>query len=157
MFEGLMNITSDELLKLSDKISAKIKDNSGNAKRSFMVVTSPQNYSVELRGVQYLYWLNYGSRPWSRPENYKKLGYILDTSLSNNWAKNRGVNAYAAAHEIAYHGNYVYQNPDKGIQLEQLTKEMLNELGNKIPEEMSKEIDDILINKFPEFEYKAKY
>jgi hypothetical protein len=101
--------------------------NSGQASESLEVVDN------KLLGNHYIYYLDKGSAPWSNPGNYKALGYIL---TKNGWAK---INPYAAAWAIAHKGSQIFQNNSKGIELDMLVDNMLDELIKELPDEAAVE------------------
>jgi len=117
--------------RISDTLAAKGIDNTGGASASLEVKGN------KLMGNDYLYYLDQGSKPWTHPQDYKSLGFILDKS---GWAKNRGVNPYAAAYGIANKGSRIFRDKSKGIQLDSLVDEMLENLIKELPDEVAAEV-----------------
>lgn len=93
-------------------------------------VESGSNY-VRLIGVDYLEFLDRGSRPWSdkSPKSVKKLGYILQVS---GWAERKGVNPYAVASVIVKKGSQIFRGKRAGIELDELIKDFQKDLNEAI-------------------------
>lgn len=87
--------------------------------------------SVSLIGVDYLYFLDKGSKPWSDKslKSKRKLGYILQVS---GWAKRKGVNPYAVASVIVDSGSQIFRGKKSGIELDNLISDFRNRLQKRL-------------------------
>lgn len=124
-------LTHKHLTNLKSEIQAvmasKNLDNTGDAYQSLEVSGN------QLIGLDYIFYLDKGSAPWQNPSNYKALGYIL---TKNGWSK---INPYAAAWSIANLGSQIYRNNAKGLQLDLLVNNMLEDLTKELPDEAAAE------------------
>jgi len=119
-------VTKKTLEELRDKIRAKIPNNTGDAASSLEIDGN------KLLGNDYIYYLDKGSKPWANPDKYKSLGYVLGLS---GWAEKKGINPYAAAYGIAHNGSSIFRHPEKGIQLDSLVNETIENLYETIKEQ----------------------
>lgn len=109
-------------------MSRKNLDDTGAASSSLRIESDRK--TIKSFGVFYLKYLDTGSGPWTRPELYKKLGYILELT---GWAARNDINPYAAAYSIAHNGNRIHKDPSKGIELTKKREKLLEEIKKQAP------------------------
>lgn len=125
-------LTYKHLTRLKERIISEMKTlnmtNTGDAISSLEVMDN------QLIGNDYIYYLVYGSKPWKNPEKYKYLGILLRDA---GWNK---TNPFAAAYKIAHEGSAIYRGKRKGLPLEQLIDDMLEELYAELHENEKVEV-----------------
>jgi hypothetical protein len=130
---------------LVNDLRQKLKsfDDTGKTSNS-LSHTSGENF-LEINGLKSIEYLVRGSGVWRNPENYRKLGYILDIT---GWAERRGMNPYAVAYVIAHEGNQVFRGLRKGLDLtsviESGTKQIMKAMGEDVTVRVKSEIDKLL-------------
>ena len=107
----------------------KNMDHTGAASSSIRI--EDNGHILKSFGIYYIEYLNRGSAPWDNPENFAKLGYILDKVT--NWAADNGVNPYAVAKVIAEQGSRIYRNRELGLKLEDKKTQLEEELNKLLP------------------------
>jgi len=109
-------------------INRKLVD-TGKSIESLKIESS--NNNVKLLGVDYLEFLERGSRPWADKslKSKRKLGYILKVS---GWAARKGVNPYAVASVIVESGSQIFRNERAGIEVDNLVSDFKNRLNARI-------------------------
>lgn len=125
---NLVDVIIDEVRRTNDQIRQDIPKDEGKAAQSIHIEL--HGNEIQSVGSSYIEYLDRGSAPWKNPEQYKKLGYILDKS---GWADRNNTSAYAAAYSIAHKGSQIYQGKKTGIQLDQKLKDLSARLAQKIP------------------------
>lgn len=135
----LLDSIAIQVERTNEQIRQSIPNDQGKAARSLRVEIVGNE--VRSLGISYIEYLNRGSAPWANPDNYKKLGFILDQS---RWAARNGVNPYAAAYSIAHHGSQIFQGKKQGIELEKKIEELKARLRQNIPGYVRTEIMNMI-------------
>lgn len=130
----IAEILRKSLNELSESIKKDIQNHTGQTAASLQinVIENTNNTQGILKSenrIKIIEYLDRGTRPWSNPEKYKSLGFILAQS---GWASARGVNPYAAAHSIAYTGSQIFKGQKKGLQLDQKIDNFEKDLKDKL-------------------------
>jgi len=121
---------------IADTMTEKNLDHTGEARNSLSI--EDRGNILASVGAYYRQDLNRGSAPWANPENFAKLGYILDKITT--WAADNGVNPYAVAKVIAEQGSRIYRNRELGLKLEDKKINLEEELTNLLPTFVRNEI-----------------
>lgn len=125
----LINVIIEQVEQFNKDLARVLQSrkfiDTGKALRS-LKIRSGKNF-VQSIGVNYLEFLNRGSRPWSDKSftSVKKLGYILHIS---GWAKRKGLNPYAVAASIVKKGSQVFRGKRAGIEADELVKDFKDNL-----------------------------
>ena len=127
-------ITAKHLNQLSSKIketlASKGIDNSGSASGS-LEISGPK-----LLGNDYLYYLDQGRRPGKFPPSL--IGWIRSKlGLEGREAKQVD---FLVRRKISREGTEIYKDKSKGIQLDTLVNEMVDNLTKELPEHEGVEV-----------------
>lgn len=117
--------------KLQETISSKGMGNTGGAYDSLEVKGN------QLLGNDYIYYLDQGRRPGKFPPVKNMQEWVSQKlGLQGNEMKRA---AYAIGLSMKENGTKIYQDKSKGIQLENLVNEMLEDLYKELPNEVAVE------------------
>jgi hypothetical protein len=129
-------LTRNKLEVLRDKIRAVLNlkgiDATGSASESLEVKGN------ELFGNDYIYFLDKGRKPGKFPPVKNIIEWIRQKLGINDGTENRI--AYAIGYVMKRDGTRIYQDQSKGIELDKLVDEMLNELYEELPETAKVEV-----------------
>jgi len=124
-----VDFIKEKVGEFNDWIKEDINDYSGKASQSLKVEIDGN--TVISIGADYIELLNRGSHPWSNPDKYKSLGFILN---KNGWAVSKGLNPYAVAYNLAHFGSQIFQGKKKGLQIEDKKERLQKELKEQLPQ-----------------------
>lgn len=118
--------------KIRDRLAERNLDNTGEAGLSLEV------RGAELWGADYLYYLDQGRGPGKFPPPSNIIGWVRSKlGLDDTEAKQV---AYLIGRKISKEGTDIWRNKTKGIQLDQLIEEALEELEEEIAEQAKVEV-----------------
>lgn len=117
---------------IQQAMSSKGLDNSGQASQSLEVDGN------KLLGANYIYYLDQGRRPGKFPPIRSIQDWILNKLGLDAYGKDKGI-AYLVGRKISNEGTDIFKNRAKGIQLDELVDDMLNELYKELPDEVAAE------------------
>jgi hypothetical protein len=117
--------------KIAETLAAKNLDNTGSAIRSLEIKGN------QLLGNDYIYYLDKGRAPGKFPP----VQTIRDWVSQKLGVDNKIVNsiAYLVGRKISKEGTAIFKNSSKGLQLDILVEEMLEDLTKELPEKMAAE------------------
>lgn len=136
---NLIDVIIEEIRITNDQIRDAMPKDEGTAAQSIHIKI--QGDEIQSVGSYYIEYLDRGSAPWKNPEQFKKLGFILDKS---GWADRKNTNPYAAAYSIAHYGSQIYRGRKTGIELDQKLDDLNKRLMQKIPKFVNREISNRL-------------
>lgn len=131
----VLDIVKYEVERTNDEIARSMPKDKGDAANSLHIEVN--GGVVNSVGSSYIEYLDRGSAPWNNPDQYKKLGYILDQS---GWADRHSISPYAVAYSIAHNGSLIYQGKKQGIELDQKLTDLTNRLKVILPKFVKTEI-----------------
>lgn len=114
------------------EMSSKNLDNTGEASNSLEVKGN------QLLGNDYIYYLDQGRRPGKFPP-VQNLRDWVRSKLGLDSAEAKQV-AFLIGRKIANEGTTIYRNKSKGIELDSLVNEMLDNLTKELPEQAAAEV-----------------
>jgi hypothetical protein len=117
--------------RIRDTLAAKNLDNTGEAGMSLEVQGS------KLLGADYLYYLDKGRGPGKFPPVQNIRDWVRQ-KLGVDDKEAKGI-AFLVGRKISKEGTEIYKNSSKGIELDSLVSEMLDELTKELPQEMAAE------------------
>jgi hypothetical protein len=117
--------------RIRDALSAKNLDNTGEAGMSLEV------RGDELWGAEYLYYLDQGRGPGKFPPPSNIIAWVR-SKLGIEDSEARQV-AFLVGRKISKQGTEIWRNKAKGIQLDELIAETLDELDSEIGDEVKME------------------
>lgn len=113
--------------KIIFQMSSKGIDNTGAASASLEVKDN------ELLGYDYIYFIDKGRRPGRFPPVNIIRDWVRSKLGISEERENNSV-AFLVGRKIANEGTNIYQNQSRGIELDRLVEETLNELQKELPE-----------------------
>lgn len=124
---SFIDVIKEEVDRTNEQIRLSIPKDQGEAARS--IRTDVVGNEVRSIGLDYIEYLDRGSAPWSNPDKYKSLGFILDKS---GWGDRHNISPYAAAYSIAHDGSLIWQGKKKGIELDSKLADLQTRLKEKL-------------------------
>lgn len=124
---SFIDVIKEEVDRTNEQIRQSIPKDQGEAARS--IRTDVVGNEVRSIGLDYIEYLDKGSRPWSNPDKYKSLGFILDKS---GWGERHNISPYAAAYSIAHDGSLIWQGKKQGIELDKKLEDLQSRLREKL-------------------------
>jgi hypothetical protein len=125
-------LTEKHLSQLAAKIAERVPDDTGGAASSLEVDGN------KLLGNDYIYYLDRGRAPGKFPP-IKNIQEWVRRKLGISDEKEAKQVAYLVGRKIARDGTEIFRDKTKGIQLDMLVSEMLDELTKELPEAVAVE------------------
>lgn len=124
---SFIDAIKEEVERTNEQIRQSIPKDQGRAAQSLRVdVVENEVRSI---GLDYIEYLDRGSAPWSNPDKFKSLGFILDRS---GWGDRHNISPYAAAYSIAHDGSLIWQGKKQGIELDKKLADLQARLKQKL-------------------------
>lgn len=125
-------LTYKHLTRLSNRIKDKIPVNTGGAASSLEVKDN------KLLGNDYIYYLDQGRAGGKYPPVQSIRDWVRQKMGITDEQENKQV-AFLIGRKIANEGTEIFNDKTKGIQLELLVEQMLNELIKELPNKVAAE------------------
>ena len=125
-------ITNKHLNNLKNKIAERIPNNTGGA------VSSLEVSGNQLLGNDYIYYLDQGRAPGRFPP-IQNIREWVNSKLGLSGKEGNSV-AFLIGRKLANEGSEIFKDKSKGIRLDELIDETLDELYKEIPNEAALEV-----------------
>ena len=124
-------ITTKHLNNLKAKIEERIPNNTGDAASSLEVNEN------KLLGNDYIYYLDQGRKPGKFPP-VQNIRDWVNSKLGIQGKQGNAV-AFLVGRKLANEGSEIFKDKSKGIRLDELVNDMLDELYKELPNEAAVE------------------
>ena len=125
-------VTNKHLNNLKAKIAERIPNNTGGAASSLEVKGN------QLLGNDYIYYLDQGRRPGRFPPVKNMIEWV-NSKLGIQGKEAKSI-AFLVGRKLANEGSEIFKDKSKGIRLDELIDETLEELYKELPNEAAAEV-----------------